>query len=188
MDRVIVSVNQVVNDAGMAWMMRENFFEHGSGAHVGGEIAPVLGSAEDGERMEAGAINIVGKLAVQFGERGFVPPVAFRLRSLAEEGLHTAEIEFFPLRGGFGEPSLWRGRQAVEDLAGGRDIFLVPHRMILRHGFTPKGQGEIRSNLLGLAEVLGSIVVFEVVELRQAAEEVGLRGGGAGVGEGNFAD
>src|SRR2546430_15799123 len=30
-DRVVVTMNQVVNDAGMPWMLRENFFEHGGG-------------------------------------------------------------------------------------------------------------------------------------------------------------
>jgi len=125
---------------------------------------------------------------VQFGERGFVSPVSFLLRSLAEEGLHGAEVKFFTLCGSFAEPSLWHGRQAVKDLARGGDIFLVPHRMILRHGFTPKGQGEVRSDLLGLAEVLGSIFVFEVVELRQAAEKVCLRSWRTRIQEGNLTE
>jgi hypothetical protein len=64
----------------------------------------------------------------------------------------------------------------------------VPHRMILRHGFAPKGQSKVRSDLLGLAEVLGGIVVFEVVELSQAEKEVSLRSSRAGILECNFTE
>jgi hypothetical protein len=46
----------------------------------------------------------------------------------------------------------------------------------LSHGFTPEGKGEVGGNLLSLAEVLGCVVVFEIVQLSQAAEKIGLRG------------
>ena len=62
----------------------------------------------------------------------------------------------------------------------------MPERMILCHGLSPKGQGEVRSELLGLAKVLGRIVVFEVVELCQAVKKVWLRGCRAGIREPNF--
>src|SRR4051812_26643244 len=61
----------------------------------------------------------------------------------------------------------------------------MPKRMILRHGFAPKRQSEIRSNLLRLAKVLGSIVVFEVVELSQAEKKVCLRRRRPGIHKGN---
>ncbi len=76
---------------------------------------------------------------------------------------------------------LWLGVLRVE-------ILLVPDAVILGHGFAPVGDGEAGVEFLGFAEMRGGIVVFEVVELREAAEEVGLRGGGAGVGERDFAD
>lgn len=47
--------------------------------------------------------------------------------------------------------------------------------MILGHGFAPISEGEVRSDLLGLAEMLGSVVVFKIVELREAEEKVCLR-------------
>src|SRR6266498_2342686 len=108
-------MNQVVNDAGMPRMLRENLFQHASGAHVGGEIAAVFRSAQDGKRIEAGGIHILGKLAVQFSEDGFVAAVAFVLRTVAEEDFDAMEVEFFSLRDTFGEPRLRSESEAVED-------------------------------------------------------------------------
>ena len=176
MDRVIVAMNQVVDHAGMVRMLSENLFEHRSRAHIGGKIASVLGGPQRRKRVEGSPIHIFRKFAVDFGEQGLVLPGAFFLCSVAEEDFCAAQIEFFPLRGGFGKPSFRRGCQALEDLAGVGDIFLVPYRMILRHGFTPKGHDEVRCGLLSLAEVFGGILVFEVVELSQAEKEVCLRG------------
>ena len=51
----------------------------------------------------------------------------------------------------------------------------MPERMILCHSFPPKGQGKVRSDLLGLAKVLGRIIVFKVVELSQTLEKIRLR-------------
>src|SRR5437773_4840118 len=60
-DRVVVTMNQVVNDTRMPRMLRKNLFEHGGGAHVSGEIAAVLRSTQYGKRIEAGGIDILGK-------------------------------------------------------------------------------------------------------------------------------
>src|SRR5205807_7767861 len=61
-DRVIVTMNQVVNDAGMPRMLWKNLFQHGGGAHVSGEIASVLRGAQYGQRIKAGSIDVFGKL------------------------------------------------------------------------------------------------------------------------------
>jgi hypothetical protein len=55
------------------------------------------------------------------------------------------------------------------------------------HGFAPICHSEVGIDFLGFAEMSGGIVVFEVVELCEAVQEIGLRGGGTGVGEGDFA-
>ena len=62
----------------------------------------------------------------------------------------------------------------------------MPERMILRHGFSPKRQGEVRSDLLRLAKMLGRIVVFKVVELRQPMQKVRLRRARARIHKRNF--
>ncbi len=63
-DRIVVTMNQVVHDAGMPRMLRENLFEHGCGAHIGGKVSSFLGGAEDCERVEGSSIHIVGKFVV----------------------------------------------------------------------------------------------------------------------------
>ena len=97
-NRVVVTMNQVVNDAGMPRMLRKNLFEYGGGAHVDGEIAAVLRSAQNGQRIEAGGIHVFGKLPVQLGEHGFVAAVTFFLSAIAEENLDALEVKLFPLR------------------------------------------------------------------------------------------
>src|SRR5437016_2279096 len=97
-DRVVVTMNQVVNDARMPRMLRKNLFEYGGGAHVSGEIAAVLRSAQNGQRIEAGGIHVFGKLPVQFSEHEFVAAVTFFLSAIAEENLDALEVKLFPLR------------------------------------------------------------------------------------------
>src|SRR6266542_6203286 len=108
-------MNQVVNDAGMTRMLRENLFEHSGGAHVSGEITAVLRGTQNGKRIQASGIHILGKLAVKFGEHGFVAAVAFVFRAVTEEDFDALEVEFFPLRATFGEPRLRSRSEAVED-------------------------------------------------------------------------
>src|SRR5437762_7236183 len=102
--------------------------------------------------------------------------VALVLRALAKQHFDTLQVESFPLRWTLGGPSRRSGSEPLENQAGCRNILFVPDRMILRHRFTPVGEREVRSNLLGLAKVLGSIVVFEIMELSQAVEKVWLCG------------
>jgi len=85
-----------------------------------------------------------------------------------------------------GQPGFRSSAESLENFAGSSNIFLVPKRMILRHGFAPKRQSEIRSKLLRLAKVLGRIVVFKVVELRQAEKKVCLRRRRPGIHKRNF--
>ena len=91
-DRVVVTMNQVVNDTRMPRMLRKNLFEHSGGAHVSGEIAPVLRSAQYRQRIEGSPIHILRKLPMQFREHGFVAAVTFFLRALAEENFKALEI------------------------------------------------------------------------------------------------
>src|SRR5205085_7430489 len=151
--RVVVTMNQVVNDAGMAWMLRENFFEHGGGAHISGEIAPVLSSAQDGQRIEGGGIYVFRKFTVQFREHGFVAAVTLFLRALAKEDFNALKVEFFSLRRSFSKARFWSEREPVQNLASSSNILLMPERMIFCHGFAPKSQSKVRSDLLNFAKV-----------------------------------
>src|SRR2546430_1790835 len=102
--------------------------------------------------------------------------VALVLRALAKQHFDTLQVESFPLRWTLGDPRRRSGSKPLENQAGCRNILFVPDRMIFRHRFAPVGEGEVRSNLLGLPEVLSRVVVFEVVELSEAVEKVWLCG------------
>src|SRR2546430_17091 len=97
-------MNQVVNDTRMPRMLRKNLFEHSGGAHVSGEIAPVLRSAQYRQRIEGSPIHILRKLPMQFRKHRFVSTVPFFLGTLAKQNLDALKIEFFPLRKRFSQP------------------------------------------------------------------------------------
>ena len=80
------------------------------------------------------------------------------------------------------------GAEFLQYLAGGVEVLVMPDAVIFGHGFAPVGHGEAGIDFLGSTEMSGGIVVFEVVELRKAVEEIRLRGRRTGVGEGDFAD
>jgi len=119
---------------------------------------------------------------------GFVFLVAFFLGTHAIQDFYGRQILFLAWRWGFGLTSFGGRRQVGKNFAGSSEILLVPDRMISRHGFAPIGHREIGINFLRATEVLCSVVVFKVMELREAAQEVGLGSGRAGVGERYLAD
>ena len=169
-------------------MLGKDFFEDGGGAHVGGEIAAVLGGAERRQGKESGAVHVARKFAVNLSEGGFVTAVAFFFRAVAKEDFDAVEIEFFALGRGHCETRFGRGSEPVENLARSSNVFLVPHGMILRHGLAPVSHRKIGSGFLSGAEMLGGIVVFEVVKLSQCADKIRLNGGWTGICERNFAE
>src|SRR6185295_15232643 len=89
MNRIVVTMNQIVNDTRMPQMLWKNLFEHRGGAHVSGEVAPVLRSSQDGECVECSGIDIFGKLPVQFREHGFVTTITLFLRAITEENFEA---------------------------------------------------------------------------------------------------
>jgi len=72
--------------------------------------------------------------------------------------------------------------------AGCVAILVMPDAVIFAHSFAPVSHGEIGVEFFCATEVLSGVFVLEIVELREAVKEIGLGSGGAGVGEGDFAD
>src|SRR5436309_1088174 len=124
-------------------------FEHTGGAHVSGEIAPVLRSAQYRQRIEGSPIHILRKLPMQFRQHGFVSTVALFLRALAKQNLDALKVEFFSLRQSLSQPRLRSETKPIHNRARSSNILLMPERMILRHRFAPKRQSKVRSDLLG---------------------------------------
>src|SRR5262249_9745986 len=108
MHRVVVAVNQVMNHAGMMGMLRKDFLKHGRSPHISGEVASLFGGAENRERVERGAIDVIGELAMNFCEGCLMAAIAFFHRAVAEENLDTSQIEFLALGRSLGQPGFWR--------------------------------------------------------------------------------
>src|SRR5262252_5708903 len=175
MNGIVVTVNEVVDDPGMARILRKDLFEHSSGAHIGREITALLSGAKNSESIESSGIDIVRKLAMDLGQNGLVTAVTLFSRALAEQHFDTLQVELLTSARSFGKPRLHGRCQMLQTLAAGGHIFFVPHRMTVRHGFAPVGHRELRSGFLRLAKVVGSVVILKIVKLRQAVEKVGLR-------------
>ena len=112
-----------MDNSGMTRMLRENLFEYGGSAHVGCEIAALFGGPENRERIESGGVDVVGKLAVKFGEHGLMTSVTLLFSAFAKKDFDTLKIEPFALWRRFGKKGVRCRRQPFQNLAARSDIW-----------------------------------------------------------------
>ena len=185
---IVCSVNDVVRDARMIWICVGKIFENRKRAHVDRNFAAVVACAHQRESVKRGSIHIGGIFLVNNRHRLRIQIVAIVFCAIAIENFYSVKIIAFALGACFCGARLGSCGETIQRGAGGGLILLIPERMRVRHGFAPIGHREIGVGLLRLAEFRCCVVVFEIVELGEPAKKTGLRGGGAGIGEMDFAD
>ena len=138
--------------------------------------------------MNAAASTSSGYLRCRAVHRVGVGEVARLLVAVAVEDFDRAQVVLLTLGLRFREPRLRRGAEPLQNRARRGGVLFHPDGMGVRHRLAPVRHGEARIGLLRLAEELGRRPVLEVVELREAGEEILLRRGGAGVREADLAN
>jgi hypothetical protein len=103
---------------------------------------------------------------MQFGHCRFIFEIAVCLASLSIENFDGLQIHLLPLGGRLCQAQLGSGCKFAKYLLRGSSILFVPHRMILCHSLVPVGHGEIGGDSFRSSKMPGSVVVFEIVELR----------------------
>ncbi len=186
-DRIVVAVDEVVQHAGMLRMRRQNFFEQRRRAHVGGEIAALMGSAEEGESVEGGSVDVVGIAFVHDAHRIRVLEIALVFRAVAVKNFDRAKVVALALRLRFCQTIGRRCAEFLQHRASGIGVLLKPDRMRVRHRLAPIGHRERGLDRLRFPECLRRRFVLEVVEQRQTAQKRRLRLGRARVCEGDLA-
>src|SRR4029077_14625029 len=84
-DGVVVTVYEVMNNAGMMRVRGKNLFEERCGTHVGGEVAALFGGAQDSEGVEGGGVHVIGEIFVELSHSSDVELVTVVFGSFAVE-------------------------------------------------------------------------------------------------------
>ena len=172
---VVVGVDEVVGGARMIGVLIEHLFGDGRRAHVGGELAALVGGAEDGEGVERCGVEVVGEPRREGGEGLGVGVVARLFVALPVEHGERAEVVLLPRTGRQRQPLLLGGREPVEDGERGVSVLLHPDRMVVRQGLAPVGHGEVGIEALRLLKRRPGLGVLEGVQEEEPPHERYLR-------------
>ena len=74
--RVIVTVNQLMNESRVFLMVYPRFLQHARGPHIGWDVAARVSCAESRERVKGRCINILRISLVELRHSGFIAEVA----------------------------------------------------------------------------------------------------------------
>ena len=95
------------------------------------------------------------------------------------QDLHRREVRTLPVCTRLRGTLLGSGAEAGQGDAASHGVLLLPNRMVVGHGLSPIGHGEIRLSGLGSLEGLGGVLVLEAVHEENATDERGVRIGRA---------
>ena len=174
-------MNEIMHHTGMARMQRKDFLEYGRRPHVNGEIAALLGTAQNCQCIECRCIDIGGITLMQACHVGHVFEIALLLGPIAIQSLNGAEIKLLPIRGSLQLPGRGRGAESGQNFQCRVTVLLMPNAVILGHCLAPVGHGKARIDFLRLAKMQRCILVFKVVQLGEPAEKFRLGRRSAGV-------
>ncbi len=178
--RVVVAVDQVVRGARMLRVPREDVLDHRRGPDVRRDVPAVFAGPQNRQPVERGRVEVVRIALVQALHCLRVGAVAVGLLAVRVELLDRGQIHLLALGRRLRQPPGLRGREALERLARGVAVALLPERVVVRHGLAPVRHREPRIRRLCLAEFLGGVGVLEAVEQQDPPQKGGLRRGRAG--------
>ena len=92
MDRVVVGMDQVVQHSRVALMGGKDLLEQRRGAHVGGEVAPLVRRAEERQGIESRGVDVVRIALVERGHGVGIEEVPLLLGALPIEDLDGAQV------------------------------------------------------------------------------------------------
>ena len=169
-DRVVVTVNRVVQRTGMQRVLLQYLLADGARPHVLGVVAPV-GLHEDVQGVERRRVQIVGVFLVQRPQRFHVSEVALVLGAFPEQDLDARQVVLLPLGPHPCRPRLRRGSHPLQHGPGPLRVGSAPEAVFPGQRFAPVGHAEIRIDGQRLLERGACVRVFEIVKLQQATQE-----------------
>ena len=201
MVRVVVVVDQVMEGSRMIRDSGQHLLQDGGGlfldlashqhvlvlivAPLAEERRAARHRAHEREGEEGPHVRVVG---IRLGE----PPHLHGVRLIprravpaSEQDLDRPQIALLAIGLRLRGARIRRRAQAEQDLARHLRVLVEPEGLVVGHGFSPVGHGEVAIDALGLAEGLHGVLVLEIVEGGHSAEEGRLRGRRAGVRKGN---
>ena len=178
---IVHCMDPVVRRAGILRVEVEDALGDRSRAQVSRHVAHALAAPHQCQRMEQLCVVVTWIVLGQAFHRLVVMRVAERLCVAARiQDFHGGKIGLFARRRCLGRAGSGRGTEPAQCRATGIRVELVPDAVVVRHRLAPVGHGEVRIQLLGLAESLRGIGIFEQVQQQRTAQERSLRSGRTG--------
>ena len=181
--RIVVTMDEIMEQAGVLTMIHPRLLEHGRCAHVARDVAPAVRVAENRQPVEGSRVDVARVAIVELRHCSLVAEVARLLAAISVEDFNRIQVRLFALGLCLGPTFRRARRQLAQRHARGRQVLLHPDGMVISHRLAPVSHGEARIHGLGAAKRGRSRLVLEVVEQGQAVEEIGLRRDSAGIGE-----